>query len=418
MRAFDVASAMPWTIMSSTLEDMLQVAARDGEGPDALAAKLGRKLDNTREVQMRDGVAVIPVVGPIFRYANFFFEVCGGVSTEILARDISTALENPAVKGIVLDIDSPGGEATGINELAKMIAAGAKRKPIVAYGGGLVASGAYWLASAAGEIVGDETAMFGSIGVVITARKREGEGRHVEIVSSQSPKKRVDVGQESGRAEIQRVVDDLAQIFVGAVATNRGVSEEKVLSDFGKGGLLLTGQARQVGMVDRIGTLEGVIAELQQRAAGSPGLRSAAKSKGATTMSEQNRPAEGAAGTGESVERPPAPTAVDVQAAIAAALRADRTRQASITGSEEAKGREGLASHLALNTELTAEQAVEVLKASPKQEATKQAGNALEQAMAGVKNPDISPGKDKNQMSEDEESVAFLTKTLGAKEGN
>src|SRR5690606_30919548 len=124
-------------------------------------------------------------------------EISGAVSVGILARDFSEALANPKIRGIVLEIDSPGGEATGINELGKMIAAGARQKPVIAYGGGMVASGAYWLASAAGEIVVDETAMLGSIGVVITARKRDGSDGTVEIVSSQSPNKRVDPAKES-----------------------------------------------------------------------------------------------------------------------------------------------------------------------------------------------------------------------------
>lgn len=407
MRAFDIASAAPWAILPESLETILQIAARENEVPEAVAAKLGRPLDNTRQVQMRDGVAVIPVQGPIFRYANLFTEISGAVSTEVLARDFTTALENASVNAIVLDIDSPGGEATGINELAKLIADGGKKKPVIAYGAGAVTSGAYWLASAANEIVADETAMLGSIGVVITTRKRQGDDGRVEIVSSQSPKKRVDPGQESGRAEIQRLVDDLAAVFVRSVAANRGVNEEQVLEDFGKGGLLLSERAIAAGMADRIGTLEGVIAEL--RNAEPQKRRIAAEStKGATRMSDVAKPEPTAktdtAQTPLATAQAPAAPAVDAAAVAAEARKAERERVSNIIGCEEAKGREALAQHIASSTELTVEQARAMLCAAPK---SSNDTHPLKTAMTSVKNPEVGTGAGETGSDEDE-TIRFI----------
>lgn len=264
--ALQLASARPWVIQPESLETILAVAERFGD-PQALQAKLGRPLDNTRSVVVRDGVAVIPVTGPIFRYANLFTEISGATSTGMLARDIQTALDNPYVTAIVLEINSPGGEATGINELAKLIHAGRQRKRIVAYGDGSVASGAYWLAAAATELVVDETAALGSIGVVMSyqdtrRRDEKADVRVVDIVSSQSPDKRIDPNTDEGRAKVQALVDSLAEVFVSAVASYRGVTVDKVLADFGQGGLLIGRAAVSAGMADRIGSLESVIAEL------------------------------------------------------------------------------------------------------------------------------------------------------------
>ena len=271
--AFHLAASRPWLIQQDALESILAIAQRYGD-PEALQARLGRPLDNTRTVRMRDGVAVIPVTGPIFRYANLFTEISGATSTQVLATDIQSALDNPYVKGIVLEINSPGGEATGINELAKLIRAGAARKPIKAYGGGMVASGGYWLGAAADEIVIDETAQLGSIGVVMSlldtsARDAKAEVRRIEIVSSQSPDKRVDPATDEGRAKVQAIVDSLASVFVAAVADYRGVSVENVLADFGRGGVLIGAEAVKAGMADRIGSLESVIAELAGSASNS-----------------------------------------------------------------------------------------------------------------------------------------------------
>lgn len=281
--AFAVAAGRPWVIQPEGLETVLAIANGMGD-PEALQAKMGRPLENTRRVSVRDGVAIIPVTGPIFRYANLFTEISGATSTGVLARDIQTALDNPYITGIVLEMNSPGGEATGINELAKQIRAGTKRKPIVAYGGGSVASGCYWLAAACREIVVDESAMLGSIGVVMSyldTRKRDEKSdvRAVDIVSSQSPDKRVDPNTDEGRTKVQSIVDAMADVFVSAVADFRKTTPEKVLSDFGRGGVLIGRDAVKAGMADRTGSLETVIAEL----AGS-----ASNSKRGTTMSSNN----------------------------------------------------------------------------------------------------------------------------------
>jgi ClpP class serine protease len=289
--AFHLASSRPWLIQRESLETILAIAQRYGD-PEALQARQGRPLDNTRTVTMRDGVAVIPVTGPVFRYANIFTEISGATSTGVLARDIQAAIDNPYVRGIVLDFNTPGGEATGINELANLIAAGRKQKPIKAYGGGTVASAGYWLASAADEIIIDETALLGSIGVVMSyldtsARDAKSDVRTIEIVSSQSPDKRIDPATDEGRAKVQTIVDALADTFVSAVARNRGVSVDTVVSDFGRGGVLVGAAAVEAGMADRLGSLEAVIAELAGSASKSTSSRSHAmdNSKGPVTVS-------------------------------------------------------------------------------------------------------------------------------------
>jgi len=267
--AFNLAASRPWFIQSEWLETILSIA--DGFGdPQALQTKLGRPLDNTRTVRMVDGVAVIPITGPIFRYANLFTEISGATSTQVLATDIRSAIDNPYVTGIALDINSPGGEATGINELANLIYMARDKKPIVAYAGGSMSSAAYWIGSAASEVVADATAIIGSIGVVMSyldtsKRDEKSDVRRIEIVSSSSPDKRLDPNTDAGRAKVQAMVDALADVFIGAVAKHRRTTPEKVASDFGRGGVMVGAQAKAAGMIDRIGSLETVIAELAGR---------------------------------------------------------------------------------------------------------------------------------------------------------
>lgn len=294
-KAFALAASIPWAIQAEWLATILQIANREGPGPEAVETQLGRPLQNTQVVTLRDGVAIVPVVGPIFRYANVFSAISGGTSIEILARDFRAALEDPSVRAILLNIDSPGGEVTGVNEFAQMVFDARGVKPIAAYVGGLGASAAYWIASAAGEIVADSTARVGSIGVVQAVPNPDAKlASEIEIVSSQSPDKRPNVATKEGRAVYQANVDAMAEIFIETVARNRGVDSKAVGKDFGRGGVMLAGDAAKAGMVDSLGSFEGTITMLGNRAMQSREKRKMATANKALGLSESASESEGA----------------------------------------------------------------------------------------------------------------------------
>jgi len=167
------------------------------------------------------------VVGPLFRYANLFTQVSGASSYELLTKDFTLALENPDVKVIVLNIDSPGGEMNGCTEFTDMIFETRGIKPIIAYVFGDAASDAYWVAAATDEIVVSKTSALGFIGVIGVYRGSKGEDA-VEVVSSQSPYKRLDPDSDDGRAHLQKRIDAMADVFVDAVAKYRGVASSYV----------------------------------------------------------------------------------------------------------------------------------------------------------------------------------------------
>jgi len=271
-RAFELAASQPWLMLPGALDNLLTIADRMGD-PAALETRTGMRLDNSRTVSVRNGVAIIPVVGPVFRYANLFTEISGATSTQVLATDLQTALDDPKISAIILNIDSPGGVAAGINELADQIHAARDRKRIVAYIGGTGASAAYWIASAASEIVIDETALAGSIGVVVEAvvGGEEGNGRkRYQIVSRDAPNKRVDLSTEEGRAKVGETIDAMGDVFVAKVARNLGVEPERVpeMGDFG--GLRVGAAAVESGLAHRLGSLETLITELAKPATTQP----------------------------------------------------------------------------------------------------------------------------------------------------
>jgi HK97 family phage major capsid protein len=281
-RALEMALGVPWAITPEGLETILLVAARMNESPELVAQQLGRPLDNTRAVNVRDGVATIDVHGMTFRYANLLTDVSGATSYQILAAEIERARTDPNVRSILLDFDSPGGEVNGCSELAAFIYRGSARfggKPVTAYVSGMCASAAYWLASATDEIIAADTAQVGGLGCMATfvdeSRADEQAGvRVIEIISSQTPNKNESPATAAGMAMMKRRVDALAAVFLDAVAVYRGVSAKAVADNYGQGDVLVGTAAVKAGLADRLGTFAGVHAKLAPN--GTRGLRLAA----------------------------------------------------------------------------------------------------------------------------------------------
>lgn len=286
--------AQPWAILPEYLEaieaiaaramdaDVLKLIAADGHGPrigagwTALAA-VGAPLEGAGSATLRDGAAVIPMLGAIFPRASMISASADGTSLSSMMRDVRVAQGSSSVERIVLLVDSPGGVVSGLGEAADELAASAK--PVTAFVTGVCASAAYWLASQAGEIVMDRAAHAGSLGVVATVTRQEAAGadgrRAYEIVSSGAPMKRADPATEEGRAAIQADIDAVEAVFLADVARGRRVPLATVRADFGQGGMLAAERAVRVGMADRIGTLEGVLAQGSRRTGPTTGGRRA-----------------------------------------------------------------------------------------------------------------------------------------------
>lgn len=128
---------------------------------------------------------------------------------------------------------------------------------------------AYWIASAADEVVVDDTALLGSIGVVVEVAVRradDGQKRYT-FVSRNAPNKRPDIETEQGRAEIAKSIDALAEVFVAKVARNLAVDPEDVPAMGDHGGLKVGAAAVAAGLAHRLGSLESLITELASLAA-------------------------------------------------------------------------------------------------------------------------------------------------------
>lgn len=424
IRVLSRIKSEPWAITRESMDTILEIAARENESPQAVAAKLGRPLENSYDTEIRDGIAILSINGPLFRYANLFTALSGATSYDLLARDFAAAVDNPSVESILLNIDSPGGEASGVSEFADMIYAARSKKPIVAYVGGCGASAAYWLASAADRIIIDETAMLGSIGVVLgvqdsSERDAKAGIKRMEIVSAQSPYKRVDASSDEGQSRLQARVDALAEVFVAKVARNRNTDVDTVLKDFGQGDVFVGQAAVNAGLADRIGSYEGTISELRSRTLGRAGsIAAAGGNNEEIAMGENNN----GAGADKPTTTLTAAQVAEQHPQAAADLRAEavtgeRARVKGILGHEEASGRDQLAQHLAFNTGSTVDDAVAMLKVSPKAAATTGATTAidkLDKVMRAEGNANVGADDAQGEQTEDQKSLATLREAAKA----
>ena len=259
-KTIDIFS-QPWAISPDGLESIITV--QNEIDYSALMAKPGEWSTEGENIIMRDSVAILPIMGPILRHDSFLSMFFQMASLSVLAKDFKSAMDSDKVDSIILNIDSPGGQVSGINEFAQMVYEARGKKPITAYVGGTAASAAYWIASAADKIVIDATARLGSIGVVVAMRKQS-DGL-IEIVSTDSPNKRPNPETVEGRKEILKTADAIADQFIKIVARNREIETETVVSDFGHGGILVGDNAVQAGMADSLGNLEILISDLSDK---------------------------------------------------------------------------------------------------------------------------------------------------------
>ncbi len=274
MRLLDIVTA-PWAIQPEKLVELRGIYETHlrGEKIDvkAVEARIGKPLNNPPQgYKVVDSVALIPIEGVIAKRMNLFTQISGGVSTDLLARDFKSALEDPSVKAIVLALDSPGGTVDGTVDVASLVYASRGVKPIVAYTDNLMASAAYWIGSAADKVyIGNDATSVGSIGVVAThtdvsqAEAQRGikttevyAGRYKRIASQYAPL------SEEGRAYLQDRVDHLYSVFVNAVGTHRGVSEREALA-MADGRLFSGRKAIEAGMVDGVSTLDALIVDIR-----------------------------------------------------------------------------------------------------------------------------------------------------------
>lgn len=211
-------------------------AAANADGPRILT-----KAGNSAQVSIK---------GVLTQQPSFMAMLFGGGNTtypEIIAS-IASAEADPEVETITLDVDSPGGQWAGVFDAVAALQSATK--PIKARVSGMSASAAYLLSSQADEIVAaNPGVLVGSIGVVQGFNVNPNV---VEVTSTNAPNKRPDVTTEAGKKAVREELDSMHDLFVDSIAAGRNTTAAKVNAEFGKGGVVLAGEAQKRGMVDSV----------------------------------------------------------------------------------------------------------------------------------------------------------------------
>ena len=257
-------AAEPWALMPEKLDALTDFLLFKADGGEFSAEEVAARITKKREaeiVQSDGAVAVIPVYGVLSQRMNMMADISGGTSYQALAGAIRAAVASDAVKAIVLDVDSPGGSVPGTDELASEIRALRGAKPIVAQVNALMASAAYWIGSAADEIVVTPSGRAGSIGVytshddISEALKQRGIKRtYISAGQFKTEGNESEPLGDDARKFVQERVDHSMERFVAGVADGRGVSKSRVRDGFGQGRVFFAEELIDRGMADRIAT--------------------------------------------------------------------------------------------------------------------------------------------------------------------
>ena len=241
-----------WAIEPTAFKSVMDII--DKTDFNAISKKSFDSLDNPNEnvLSVKDGVAQIPVKGVLSKESpGGFFRMLFGASSSYLGivDAISQAENNPEVKSILLDIDSPGGSVIGAFDAAEAVRDA--KKPVTAFINGLTASAAYLIASQADKIVAKNDAdIVGSIGVL--SRKHVSD-QVIEITSTNAPNKSPDVQTQQGIDVVKSELDMMHNLMAEMIAKGRGVDVQIVNSEFGRGGVVTANIAVNRGMIDKSG---------------------------------------------------------------------------------------------------------------------------------------------------------------------
>lgn len=283
LRAF---SNTAWFIHPQKAEQIVAMLEwRATNGPNLLAPG-GTPLaaEHREQPESVSNVHVLRLHGTILPRTSLDLSEPGGASLEAFQANFKHAAADEGARAIIIDVDSPGGQVDLVPETVSMINA-AKRadRPIIAVANTMAASAAYWIASAADELVVTPSGLVGSIGVYMMHQDisqnletqgvvptfifegaRKVEGNPFEPLSAEA------------RGALQSHVRTYYEMFTKDVAKARGVSvavvradPEKTDAHFGGGRAYTAKEAVALGMADRVATIEQTI----QRASGRKSSR-------------------------------------------------------------------------------------------------------------------------------------------------
>lgn len=299
----------------------------------------GNRVAKRKPYNVSNGVGIITITGSLVNRGAWVGANSGLTSYEGVGHQLKAAAADPDVQTVILDLHSPGGEATGAFEAAALVRELASQKKTIAVVNGMACSACYAIASGATEIVTTETGVSGSIGVVLLhadfSRQLDREGITPTLIHAGAHK--VDGNpfeplSSEIRDDLQAEVNSFYDAFLSAVAKGRGNRLPTAAARKTEARTFIGKAAVAAGIADRVGTFESVLAELSR----APGGRSTVQ-KRRTSMDTTEQPALDAnAGISKAEHDKAVKAAAD--AARAEGAKAATERLVAALGTEGVKG--------------------------------------------------------------------------------
>ena len=342
-----------------------------------------------------DGIAFIPISGVLINRFNWSWGFVTGYN--FIRNQLNAALVDDDVKGIVFDVNSGGGQVAGCFELANDIYNSRAIKPSIAVVDAFSFSAAYALASSASKVLVTPSGSVGSIGAVMMhmdwSQYMKDEGIKVTFIYSGDHKKDGNPYEslpESVRADMQSSVDIARKEFVDLVSRNRSLDSQAVFDTQAR--CYRASEAIQLGLIDGITTPVDAVVSFLNELDGSVTIEKEIDMSNKTNQPGAESETTVTSANAELATPAAQPAAVvDTQANVQTAAQTERTRIQGILACDEAKDKQTLANHLALNTELSVDAAKGILAAATSEVKPQVAANAnpLESAMAATANPEV-----------------------------
>jgi signal peptide peptidase SppA len=258
----------PLMIAHAKLEVILGVLAPRLRG--SAAEPIDPEADPAPPISITiEKIAVVSVIGTLVSRSGYLDAASGLQSYGEISDAIAAAMDDASVRGVILDVDSAGGEVGGLFDLVEQIQAAknTSTKPLWAVANESALSAAYAIASTADRLYVTRTGEVGSIGVVAVHIDESGADAKAGLAWTFvfAGDRKVDANaheplSERARATIQADVDRLYAEFCALVAANRGLIGEAVR---GTNAAIYRGElAIRAGLADRLGTLDLAIAEM------------------------------------------------------------------------------------------------------------------------------------------------------------
>lgn len=388
-------------IILSTLNDRIGLGAETPApaGPDASRFFGSPQREDGRRsyTRAKNGVGVVPIIGSLVNRGAWIGASSGLVSYEGIAAQLDEAATDPEIRTIVLDIESPGGEASGMAALAAKVRTINTVKPVIAVVNDMAASAAYGIASGASRIVVSETSLTGSIGVVLIhqdhSARLEKAGVAVTIIHAGAHK--VDGHPfgplpDSVKADLQAEVAKHYALFVDLVAAGRGDRLTAEAARATEARVFLGTDAIDAGLADERASFDEVVSGLA-----SPAPAGGFRKGGRQIMSDTPKTP---AGEPEAIT--PEAHAAAVTQARAEGATAERERIGAILTSDEGKANPALAAHFAFKTSQSVEDAKAALAAAgptPAAEAPKATVPSIEERAREEEGIGHKPKADKQE---------------------